>query len=253
MLPDVRYALKVRGSAVLGRGYDQRKRRLSPDKRVEVVARDGGRCRECGGLGAEVDHVRGSGSDLENLRLLCKACHRRKTEASLRPLNSLPEEEQREKRKLIDKLEARVSAAIPQRLCDDEMGWDRQWPLLQKERQRLIADWEERSVFVGTPYSIERAGKRWIIVERRKEDAGSGGRLEVRLGRFDSRRAALRYAAELVGTEAAPVSDQAPLVSSAASRSRGNKGIPFEEGTFSYTSLDSEPNGVMGAPDGLGA
>lgn len=48
--------------------------------RREVIARDGGRCVLCGAPGTDVDHVvRGSDHSLGNLRLLCRACHMRRT------------------------------------------------------------------------------------------------------------------------------------------------------------------------------
>jgi hypothetical protein len=47
--------------------------------RAEVVARDEGRCRTCGAVGTEVDHVDGRSSTLENLQLLCHTCHEEKT------------------------------------------------------------------------------------------------------------------------------------------------------------------------------
>lgn len=54
--------------------------------RKRVLARDGFRCRMCGGVGRfEVDHIRplhlGGGDGLDNLQTLCRSCHFKKTAA----------------------------------------------------------------------------------------------------------------------------------------------------------------------------
>ena len=60
---------------------------LPPDwaqRRKAIILRDRGRCQKCGEAGArEVDHIEArsdNGSDrLDNLRLLCRSCHARRT------------------------------------------------------------------------------------------------------------------------------------------------------------------------------
>ena len=45
-------------------------------RRQAVIRRDGGRCRRCGALAREVDHVvPGDDHTLANLQLLCRRCH----------------------------------------------------------------------------------------------------------------------------------------------------------------------------------
>lgn len=49
-------------------------------RRQAVIARDRGRCQQCGRPGTDVDHiVRGNDHSLANLRLLCRTCHMRRT------------------------------------------------------------------------------------------------------------------------------------------------------------------------------
>ena len=54
--------------------------------RAQVIARDGGTCVECGGLGSQVDHIieraHGGTDHLSNLRLLCVKCHTRRRRAT---------------------------------------------------------------------------------------------------------------------------------------------------------------------------
>ena len=57
--------------------------------REEVLARDGGKCVNCGASAVEVDHIveiqdGGAEFDLSNLRSLCHGCHVRKTVARRR-------------------------------------------------------------------------------------------------------------------------------------------------------------------------
>src|SRR5690349_16970443 len=76
---DIREALQVRLAHILSGGYDARLRKLPLDVRRAVFERDAFRCRSCGVQGTEVDHIRGSSSELSNLQLLCSDCHREKT------------------------------------------------------------------------------------------------------------------------------------------------------------------------------
>ena len=51
-----------------------------------ALVRDGMRCVACGSYGPlEVDHVvplsQGGGNDLDNLQVMCRSCHRAKTQA----------------------------------------------------------------------------------------------------------------------------------------------------------------------------
>jgi hypothetical protein len=94
--------------------------------------RDHGLCRLCGAPGEATDHIDGSSSELTNLRLLCRACHRPVTEQHLVPLSL-------EQAELARKLWGRVAAARPRRLCDDEQRWAAGWRELLEWRR----DWLE--------------------------------------------------------------------------------------------------------------
>ncbi|MFS3128087.1 HNH endonuclease [Nocardioides sp. Bht2] len=92
--------------------YNKNARRLSPKRRAEVIARDGGRCVRCNGEGTEIDHIAGDSTDLENLQLLCNACHRHKTNSCITEATD-PESRATSKR-----LWLRVYAREPLRVCD---------------------------------------------------------------------------------------------------------------------------------------
>lgn len=128
--PDVNYALRIRMAVILGGGYSRR-RSLPRAVRLAVIERDQGRCRLCGALGEEIDHIDGSSPDMANLRLLCKACHRRVTEKHLVPATRQQTEE-------AQALLSRVRAVRPRRLCDDEQHWASRWRTLMAERQEWL-------------------------------------------------------------------------------------------------------------------
>lgn len=120
-LPDDHaYALKMRIAHALGGGYRANARRLNPDRRAEVIARDGGRCVLCASDGEEIDHVQGDSNALSNLRYLCKPCHREVTEKHLAAIT--------DKETLLRdlKLRLRIAAREPLRACDRE-DWSQIW------------------------------------------------------------------------------------------------------------------------------
>jgi 5-methylcytosine-specific restriction endonuclease McrA len=134
--PDVAYALRIRMAIILGGGYPPA-RSLPPAVRATVIERDQSRCRLCGAPGEEIDHLDGSSPDLNNLRLLCKVCHRKVTEENLVPATA---EEAAEAQALW----ARVRAVRPRRLCDDEQRWPSGWRTLLPRRQERL--WEPDDV-----------------------------------------------------------------------------------------------------------
>ena len=133
--PDVRLALRTRLAHLLTGGYPKTARRLPAQTRQQVLERDNGHCCNCGAFGSEIDHIRDSSSQLDNLQLLCTACHQAKTESQMVPASA----EQRQLLGLVQDL--RVVPKLPVLLCDDQHDWaglERQ--LRRERRQRLIAE-----------------------------------------------------------------------------------------------------------------
>ena len=65
--------------------------------RLQILDRDGWRCRSCGGYGNEVDHLvplhrGGAVLRAENLQTLCSSCHVLKTRGEMEVLRGLPNE-----------------------------------------------------------------------------------------------------------------------------------------------------------------
>jgi 5-methylcytosine-specific restriction endonuclease McrA len=82
---DVQVAIDTRLAHIMAGGYAETERSLAPSQRQEVWERSEGRCEQCGKIGKEIDHIRGSSSDLRNLQLLCRQCHQDKTQSTFIP------------------------------------------------------------------------------------------------------------------------------------------------------------------------
>lgn len=139
--PDVQAAVRTRLAFLPGGGYDAMSRNLSPQTREAVKTRARGICQECGKPGTDVDHIAGSSPELDNLQLLCKSCHREKTDQNLVPAPP-------QIRALIDQLMSdRVSPATPRLLADDEIAWASKWRELKTaRRQRLLEELVELGI-----------------------------------------------------------------------------------------------------------
>jgi hypothetical protein len=151
-VPDIVAAIQTRMAMILGGGYPEASRRLSRATRAAVIDRDHGACVLCGAEGTDIDHIDGSSADLANLQLLCKDCHRQKTEAGFVPA---PPEKSAEGAAI---WQGRVLAARPQRLCDDPERWKVEWRGLKAQRREYLLDelrehGFERRDFPGTSWS----------------------------------------------------------------------------------------------------
>ncbi len=133
---DIQEALRIRLAHILGGGYPERLRQLSKEIRGAVIARDKGQCQSCGGTGNQIDHIRGSSNDLENLQLLCPKCHNEKTTAGFVTISAETHPEEWAKR---ESLLARVHASKPTRLCDGG-DWNKLWRVLKKARREAAKD-----------------------------------------------------------------------------------------------------------------
>jgi len=131
---DVQEALRIRLALILGGGYPERARQLRPSVREAVIARDKGKCQKCGKPGSQIDHIRGSSSDLDNLQLLCPECHNEKTTAGFVKISAQTHPEEWAKR---EALLARVHARQAARLCDSS-DWDKIWRVLLKSRRETL-------------------------------------------------------------------------------------------------------------------
>jgi hypothetical protein len=132
--PLVKEKMQVRQALIVGGGYPAKERRL-PDALRAFIERDNGVCRECGKPANQIDHIKGSSPDPENLQLLCDRCHTKKTKSAMVPAS-------KDQVAWIENLwQTRISVDVPTRLADHETEWDKQWRGLKAQREHRL--WEE--------------------------------------------------------------------------------------------------------------
>lgn len=130
---DVKEAIEIRFAHIMAGGYPARERQVPRSLRAEVIARDKGVCCKCGEAGTTLDHIDGDANELDNLQLLCNACHNEKTK--LRIVEMMPNDERypafSKKAKI---LRFRCNAPRPLRLCDDSELWPTRY-------HNVMAEW----------------------------------------------------------------------------------------------------------------
>lgn len=133
--PDVQEAIQIRFAHIMGGGYDSAARKISKSVRASVFERDKGRCRICGGVGVDIDHISGDADDLDNLQLLCKSCHNRKTQQQIVEI-APTDPRYRAHVSKAKSLRTRCESILPLRLCDDEELWP-------KQQAQIRSDWRK--------------------------------------------------------------------------------------------------------------
>jgi plasmid stability protein len=118
---EMKKALQVRMAFIVSGGYDDNAHTIPVQTREQVKTRDDGKCVLCGEHGEEIDHIDGPGSELENLRLLCRACHWEKTRGNM---GAVPEGSPL--LAVVGRVMERVNAAEPVKVCDAN-DWDQTW------------------------------------------------------------------------------------------------------------------------------
>jgi hypothetical protein len=136
--PDVLEAIQIRFAHIMGGGYNARARHIPPSVRAAVLKRDGGVCRSCGQPGTDIDHISNDSDDMENLQLLCKSCHNKKTQQQI--IEITPEDERYLAHTLkANALRSRCESALPLRLCDDQELWPKQQNGIRSEWRKTMA------------------------------------------------------------------------------------------------------------------
>src|SRR5262245_46087609 len=130
--PLVKMAIDVRIAAILSGGYPAQERKLSPDVRAAIFARDNHLCKICGSHATEIDHIKGSSSDPSNLQAICKSCNMTKAMAASKPATP-------EQTSLAEAIWDRIDAEEPLRICDDPNDWNTKWRKIASAR-RLSAN-----------------------------------------------------------------------------------------------------------------
>ena len=117
---DVQDAVRMKIAHALAGGYDEQARRLTPALR-KAIFDDESRCVLCGAPGTEIDHIDGPSANPENLRVICRDCHKAVTEERFVPI-----EDGSRQAKKSSELWLRIGAPRPIRPCDAD-GWSSIW------------------------------------------------------------------------------------------------------------------------------
>jgi len=131
--PLVRDAIQMRIAHILGGGYHETERKLTPQTRKAVLGRDHGVCQICGQPATDIDHIAGDSSNLDNLRTLCRACNMAEAERGFRPATPAMVRE-------FDQLMERILAEQPLFERDDEHGWDVRYRQMAADQRTRIRD-----------------------------------------------------------------------------------------------------------------
>ncbi|GHO72598.1 hypothetical protein KSD_03690 [Ktedonobacter sp. SOSP1-85] len=132
--PLVRQAIEIRIALILGGGYPEKDRKLSPKQRETIFIRDNHTCRLCGKPATDIDHINGSSSNPSNLQALCKECNSAKAIANFRP--ATPEES-----KEGEAIWERINAEQPMQLCDNEDRWVEIYKEIMQENREWANSW----------------------------------------------------------------------------------------------------------------
>ncbi|MFE6746917.1 HNH endonuclease [Kitasatospora purpeofusca] len=134
---------------------------MKPEVRAAVYVRADGVCEECQEqLGEEIDHINGDSPELTNLMLLCKGCHRSKTDLRMRPATP---EELAVMRELWD---TRIAPDDPARLCDSDDWTKRELDLRMDRRERLGGPLKNRcKEVVSTKPVVLFSGKQVVRIK----------------------------------------------------------------------------------------
>ncbi|MGH8655144.1 MAG: HNH endonuclease [Gammaproteobacteria bacterium] len=131
---DVRLAVVTRLAHIAAGGYDRVARKLTNQLRSDVISRSSGLCVLCGKPGDEIDHIEGPSSDIQNLQLLCRSCHTKKTFQRIVPVQ--PGSKRYKKLKVLhDRFKQSVESKKPLRPCHDEDAWSTTWRQVLTERE----------------------------------------------------------------------------------------------------------------------
>ena len=134
---DVREAITIKMAHILNGGYNSQERYVSEELREHVHQHFNGVCCQCGEPGTDVDHIAGPSNDVDNLQLLCRSCHNKKTLLRVQPVCRDNDDYDRllQRRTLID---ARIEAEEPIQICDNDVNWNEDWRSIRAARKSFL-------------------------------------------------------------------------------------------------------------------
>ena len=113
---DIKHAIRIRIAFAPSGGYPAAARIVPKPTRRVVRDREHDRCVLCAAPGQEIDHIDGDSADLDNLRLVCRRCHRDVTARHLHPTQDPAG------LSLLARIQLRSMAPRPIRPCDGAAG-----------------------------------------------------------------------------------------------------------------------------------
>lgn len=140
--PDVAEARLIRVSWLNSGGYSRTNRMVTSDVKRQIAKKFDNKCALCDSKNTgshEIDHIFGDSNTLDNLQLLCKPCHRKKTLenigkfANINP-DSLPDAV-RDIEIHASELRARCFSIQPLNDCDNHHTWDEKRKGIQENRK----------------------------------------------------------------------------------------------------------------------
>lgn len=134
---DVQEAIQIRLAHIVSGGYNKEERHLSSELRETVFSHYDGVCNICGSPGTDIDHILGPSNTIENLQLLCKECHNKKTMQNIEVVDINHENYDVIKDK-VQNFWSRVEAENPLRSCDDDERWCVEWRSISNERKEAL-------------------------------------------------------------------------------------------------------------------
>jgi 5-methylcytosine-specific restriction endonuclease McrA len=136
-LPDVQEAIRIRSAHIASGGYPETERHIPKKLRESVFKRDHGVCQNCGKPGTDIDHIRGSSNEIDNLQLLCSNCHKKKTLQHIKKI--IPGDDRfLEVVKKGLSLNSRIESTTPLRPCDDEENWPSLYKKILLDRKEIF-------------------------------------------------------------------------------------------------------------------
>ncbi|HEA65173.1 MAG TPA: HNH endonuclease [Candidatus Aminicenantes bacterium] len=133
---DVQETIQIMFAHIASGGYPRKERHIPKQLREAVIARFNGLCAICGNPGSDIDHIDGNSNDLNNLQLLCRSCHNKKTKEKIKILTPGDKRyfEVLEKRQNLD---FRIDSPEPNLECDDEVNWPKVYRKIISYRKNL--------------------------------------------------------------------------------------------------------------------
>ena len=125
-----------------GGGYPAAERKISPELREQIFERDGYKCLKCGKAAEQIDHIKGSSNDPQNLASLCADCNREKAFKTAVPATKQQSDQIDQ---MLEDMAKRIASPKPLLLCDDYEHWRSLQGKMMGARKRRYRELQEEA------------------------------------------------------------------------------------------------------------